>query len=340
MNFLKLLLLLLAGVPQSCAPLAAAYQTPSASYLDILGELNGFAQGTTGGKDGPVVVVTNLANGGSGSLREAVSRPGTAWIVFEQGLEGKVKLTSALKVKSDKTIDGRGADITLSGDALEIKADNVIVTGLKFTDSSNDAVRIAGNSRRVWIHRNSLSSADDGLIDVIGGSKEITVSWNVFSSHDKTLLLGHDKAVDEALTLSLHHNVFRETGERNPKLNRGKVHSYNNYITDWRWVGAYAEAGGEIYSEANIYEAGEDKHASNYKEENPGFLKSVNDRLENGARHEVMQPERVFDPSEFYTYQADKADSRLKSKLKSQAGWQPVPRPLDLSQALGETGNG
>ena len=307
---------------------------PVLTYLDILGELEGFAEGTTGGKDGPVVVVTNLRDDGKGSLREAVSRPGPAWIVFEPGLKGKIKLTAYLRLGGDKTIDGRGADITLSRQTLLIEEDNVIVTYLKFRDAADDAIRVAGASK-VWLHHNSLARAGDGLIDVIEGAKAVTISWNTFKNHGKTMLLGHDQAAgDEVITVSLHHNVFKGTGERNPKLNRGKVHSYNNYIAKWRYVGAYAEAGGEIYSEANIYKAGRDKNASNYEDENPGFLKSVGDWLENGARHQLTKPGRVFDPATFYPYHAERADGQLKAKLNSQAGWQPVPVPLDLALEL------
>ena len=303
-----------------------------ANYLDILEELEGFGRNTTGGKDGKVVVVTNLKDSGAGSLREAVSQKGPRWIVFKQGLKGTIKLGNALEVTSDKTIDGRGADITLSGQTLELYNDNIIVTHLKFQGSSNDAIRVARATRDVWIHRNSLSKAYDGLIDIIEGSRDITVSWNTFSSHGKTMLLGHDqKASDSVMTVSLHHNVFRGTGERNPKMNRGKVHSYNNYITNWRYVGAYAQAGGQVYSEANIYEAGAQKRASNYKKDQPGYLRSVNDLMQNGAYHNAVHPDRVFKPSSFYSYKVDKADAKLKSTVSAQAGWQSVSFPASLA---------
>ena len=338
-NFIKLLFsLLLMSISHPCALLATSYQATSASYLDILDELEGFGRNTTGGKDGKVVVVTNLNDRGAGSLREAVSLPGPKWVVFREGLRGTIKLRSNLEVTGDKTVDGRGADITLAKGTVVIRTDNVILTHLKFSGADDDAVRILGASKNVWIHHNSLSKAGDGLVDVIEGSRDITISWNTFRNHTKTMLLGHDQvAGDEVITVSLHHNVFKGTGERNPKLNRGKVHSYNNYIARWRYVGAYVEAGGEIYSEANIYKAGRDKDASNYEDEDPGFLKSVGDRLENGARHRLTEAERVFEPATFYSYRAERADGQLRAKLNAQAGWQPVPVPLDVALELGET---
>ena len=308
-----------------------------ASYLDILGELEGFGRKTTGGKSGKVIKVTNLKNSGAGSLREAVSQKGPRWIVFKRGLKGTIKLTNALEVASDKTIDGRGADITISGQTLELYNNNIIVTHLKFQGSSNDAIRVARATRNVWIHRNSLSKAYDGLIDVIQGSKDITISWNTFSSHGKTMLLGHhQKASDSVMTVSLHHNVFRGTGERNPKMNRGRVHSYNNYITNWRYVGAYVQAGGEVYSEANIYEASSRKRASNYKKGQPGYLRSVNDWMQNGAYHNAVKPERVFKPRGFYSYKADKADANLKSELLKDAGWQRTSAVLAGARTSGQ----
>lgn len=294
------------------------------SYLDILDELEGFGETTTGGADGEVVTVTNLNNSGAGSLREAVSMTGPKWIMFEEGLQGTINLSSALKVKSNKTIDGRGADITLSGDTLQVtEEDNVIVTHLKFEGAGTDAIRIRNGSSNIWVHQNSLSNAGDGLIDVIFGSKNITISRNHFSSHVKTVLLGLGGVADEAnITATLHHNFFDGTGERMPRLRSGKVHSYNNYIAGWNWAPAYVEASGEVYSEANIYEAGGRKRASNYPDENPGYLKLVNDLMENGAFHKTTGASNVFTPSDFYGYQADAANASLKSDVMSNTGWQ------------------
>ena len=306
----------------------ASIPKPEAAYLTILSEREGFGRNATGGEAGPITTVTNLNNRGEGSLREAVSLPGPRWIVFEPGLSGSIQLASALEVEGDKTIDGRGADITISGQTLELYSDNVIVTHLKFRGSSNDAIRVGRGSRDLWIHRNSLSRAGDGLIDVIEGSSDVTISWNIFSDHGKTLLLGRDQEqAAEVTTVSLHHNVFQATEERNPKMNRGKVHSYNNYLVNWRYVGAYAEAGGEIYSEANIYEAGDKKRTSNYETENPGYLRSVNDLMQNGAFHRAINPENVFVPSSFYAYNVDKADEALKATLLRDAGWQSTAFP-------------
>ena len=86
MNFFKLLfLLLLVGVPQSCVLLATTYSA-SAHYLDILGELEGFAEGTTGGKrTGPVVVANKSQRRRQRQLTRSCFSFGTRLDCFRAG---------------------------------------------------------------------------------------------------------------------------------------------------------------------------------------------------------------------------------------------------------------
>src|SRR6478609_2800860 len=59
----------------------------------------------------------------------------------------------------------------------------------------------------------------------------VTVSWNQFTSHDKTMLIGNsDSATEdrEHLRVTLHHNLFDGVGQRAPRVRFGKVHVYNN----------------------------------------------------------------------------------------------------------------
>ena len=85
----------------------------------INAELTGFGQaaGVTGGSAGPLITVTNLANSGAGSLRQAIiDASGPRWIRFSQGLTGTINHTSQLLLnRPDITIDGRGADIAIVG---------------------------------------------------------------------------------------------------------------------------------------------------------------------------------------------------------------------------------
>ena len=66
---------------------------------------------------------------------------------------------------------------------------------------------------------------------------------------------------------------------------------------------------------------------SAYSSSNPGYVKSVNDRLESGAYFKTTGSSRVFKPSSYYSYKAETADSSLKSKITKGAGWRSVSRP-------------
>ncbi|GAA1770828.1 hypothetical protein GCM10009734_94430 [Nonomuraea bangladeshensis] len=81
------------------------------------------------------------------------------------------------------------------------------------------------------------ASHHDGLLDVIRGSDLVTVSWSVFSGHDKSLLWGNtDNPEHDAgkLRVTLHHNLLSGLNQRAPRVRHGKVHVYNNAYVEAR----------------------------------------------------------------------------------------------------------
>ncbi len=160
-----------------------------------------------------------------------------------------------------------GAWLDIAGDVREGNVPmNVIVRNLTFVDtfdcfpewSPNDGPTGAWNSAydsisishatHVWIDHNRFADVrtrddtqpihlghryqvHDGLVDVTDQSDYVTVSWNVFATHDKVMLIGNsDSAAEdrERLRVTLHHNLFDNTGQRTPRVRYGKVHVYNN----------------------------------------------------------------------------------------------------------------
>ena len=75
----------------------------------------------------------------------------------------------------------------------------------------------------------------DGLLDITNAADLVTVSWNRFQNHDKTMLVGSSDTGSTAtgdkgkLRVTLHHNFFDNVGQRVPRVRFGQFHVYNNY---------------------------------------------------------------------------------------------------------------
>jgi pectate lyase len=201
--------------------------------------------------------------------------------------------TTIFGVGGDATLVGAWLDIRGEGASQPM---NVIVRNLSFQDTADcfpewsPADGVTGNwnasydsisishATHVWIDHNRFADVrtrdesqplyfghrhqvHDGLLDITHESDFITVSWNHFASHDKTMLIGNsDSATEdrEHLRVTLHHNYFDGTGQRMPRVRFGKVHVYNNVYradkdTNYRstW-GAGTES--QIYAENNFFD--------------------------------------------------------------------------------------
>ncbi|MFJ9589799.1 pectate lyase family protein [Streptomyces acidicola] len=173
-------------------------------------------------------------------------------------------------VPANTTIVGVGKDAGILGGSLQIKGvDNVILRNLTIeapvdcfpqwdpTDdnktgawnSEYDGVVVYG-STHVWIDHNTLSDGrypdsslpsyfgkvyqqHDGLVDIVRGANHVTVSWNSFKDHDKTMLIGNSDGAGSTdsgkLKVTLHHNRFEGIVERAPRVRFGQVDTYNNH---------------------------------------------------------------------------------------------------------------
>jgi pectate lyase len=295
----------------------------------LVGEVQGFGERATGGRGGEVYWVTTLADAGEGSLRAGAEGPAPRWIRFRAA--GELRLAAPIAVGSNKTIDGRGARVVITGHGLTIDGSaNVIVENLVFRDGVDDALQIINAAHDVWVDHSSFSRWGDGLIDITRASTDVTVSWCRFSEQDKVILLSAspEQERDAAIRVTLHHNHFARTVERHPRLRFGKVHAYNNYYEAWGSYGAAASMFGEILSQANVYEAGWDKDAlltQAGRDPAGGYARSVGDLGLNGARIHEREPGRVFDPGRYYgSAVVEPAGEALVRAVVRGAGWREV----------------
>jgi pectate lyase len=171
--------------------------------------VKGFASGTTGGAAGRFYVVTDasdkdLINPKYGTLRWAVIQKEPLWITFAHDMI--ITLSQELMISSNKTIDGRGANVHIAyGAQITVQfAHNVIIHNLHIhdikpasggmirdstdhygirTQSDGDGITIYGSSN-VWVDHVSMSNCADGLIDVVQRSTAITISNGHYTRHN------------------------------------------------------------------------------------------------------------------------------------------------------------
>lgn len=321
------------------------YASVDSSLRALAGQAEGFGRSAVGGLHGPLYHVTSLLDDGPGSLRFGCRQKEPLWIVFK--LSGTIDLKSYLNISSYKTIDGRGQRVKLTGKGLRLKeCEHVIVSNLEFEGGKGhdvDGIQIKPKSKHIWIDRCSLRDYEDGLIDITRQSTDITISRCHFSNHDKTMLIGGDASniEDRCIRVTIHHCFFDGTRQRHPRVRFGKVHLYNNYTRNWGIYAVCASVESQIYSECNIYEAGEKRVAFKYlkekaadkEEEKSGHIKSQGDWFVGLTQH-GMQPiptsDKIFHPNEYYpSWTMSAANDKLKQVLQHCSGWQDVHLPVD-----------
>ncbi|XP_057980400.1 putative pectate lyase 2 [Malania oleifera] len=224
----------------------------------------GFGKNATGGKAGKTYEVTDPSDDPMspkpGTLRHGATQVEALWISFTKDMV--ITLKSELKVNSFKTIDGRGAKVEIAnGPCIVVdSATNVIIHGISINNcvgGGGDAISVISSSH-VWIDHCSLSRAADGLLDVTRGSTAVTISNNLFTNHDKVMLLGHvdNFDADKNMKVTVAFNHFGSgLVQRMPRVRMGYVHVANNRHDGW---GLYAIGGSSnptILSEGNNFSA-------------------------------------------------------------------------------------
>ncbi|MDG0853537.1 pectinesterase family protein [Roseateles puraquae] len=125
-------------------------------------------------------------------------------------------------------------------------------------NSQYDAIGIV-TATQVWIDRNTITDAPvtddtlpiengktkqchDGAIDITKGADLITISNNLITKHDKTMLVGgSDSLTSDAgkLRITLTNNVFNGVTQRVPRVRFGQVHLFNNYFVGSKTANPY-----------------------------------------------------------------------------------------------------
>jgi len=286
--------------------------------------------GITGGMEGQIVHVTTRED-----LAKYLSSNDPYTIILDADLTGTGldRTKDILEVGSNTTLIGGGDGAALNGIGLNINGkQNIIIRNLTIHHADPDG--IAGrNTHHVWVDHCEIYSTDeatkedwDGLIDFTIGSSYITVSYCYLHDHHKCCLLSsgtqHFEDYGKNRT-TYHHNAFRLTDQRNPRIGYGLGHVYNNY---YEQIGSYCIGGftqARVVAERNYFSAsakspfcqmyadeGPDDYSFAFFEERDNYaVKGLDYKIVDhigigkgaGAKNTIYK-QIDFDPADWYDY--------------------------------------
>jgi pectate lyase len=288
--------------------------------------------GTTGGLGGRTVVA---------GTAEELTRYAAAAEPLVVVVRGTVQLPfgSQVRVASHKTIVGAGTRSELVGGGLFLdRTQNVVVRNLRIRDSyipgdwdgksdanDNDGIRL-DTAHHVWIDHVAFERLGDGMVDVRKDSDYVTLSWNVFSAHNKTVGVGWTPNVLTKITL--HHNQFAYTYQRNASIdNVEAAHVYNNWFRGFGQYGTMSRGAARVVVEGNYYADGEDPVVA----KDPASQVVNRNNVFSSTRGRRDNVGTAFDPAAYYSAKLD--DPRqVPSIVGSHAG--PVTRERTIGRTV------
>lgn len=272
-----------------------------------------------------------------GSLRDCAYRDGPVWILFEKS--GTYNLTGSLRLKSNKTIDGRGRDVRITGmGILTEESKNLIFENLTFSapsvtvsDTANRrAISIHNTTHHVWIDHCSFEKYPLVELDVKRGSHDVTISWSRFENGSTGILFGltPDLIDESAQTLTLHHNYFDRLNWSGMYARRGRLHAYNNFFKNQDHYGIECSDSARCYVEKNVFDT--QRAVLKYRlweddvpvDTTVGLIDMKENWLTQGLDEDVSESDfnSLMDYKPEYEYFAETADANLAWTVKNMAG--------------------
>jgi pectate lyase len=197
-----------------------------------------------------------------GSLRDCAYREGPTWVLFKES--GTYNLQSPLRLKKDKTFDGRGRDVRIAGmGVLTDGSSNLVFENITFAapaitvldTSSRRALSIHNGTHNVWVDHCTFEEYPLVELDVKRGSYGVTISWSRFENAQTGVLFGlaSDIIRDTAQNLTAHHNYFAGLSDDGILSHGGELHAYNNFFDGVEKSGVVCSDSARCLVENNIF---------------------------------------------------------------------------------------
>ena len=299
-------------------PPATSTGAASATQTGVSSALMGYAMvdgTTTGGAGGPVVTVSTLSE-----LQSAVSGTAPKIIYVNGTIKGSGD--DAVRVSSNKSIIGKpGASI--QGISLYIfTVSNIIIQNITFKYYVTDAaVMIKYEAHHIWVdHCDFSNDRNHGWsywgkdISITRVSDYVTVSWSKFHDTNLSVLISGGIAGHEAdighLHVTMHHNYWYNVSEREPDMNYGSVHVFNNYHLNNSGYSLGARAGGNVRTDNNYFQGCAKPISTNLAGDPPGYFSGVSTNIfQNCGNNDITTPISNWMPSYSFSSVLDPAAS-------------------------------
>lgn len=240
-----------------------------------------------------------LANGGNSPkiIKVAGTIDMSEGVPFANGVDQKAR--SRVKMTSNTTLIGEGPGAGFVNAWIDIASvSQVIVRNLHIVapcdvapvwdpsdgatgnwNAAYDAIAVT-TATQVWIDHNTITDdpvsddtlaiengktrqCHDGAIDITKGADRVTVSYNLITRHDKSMLIGGSDSLSSdagKLRTTISNNVFSGVTQRVPRVRFGQVHVFNNYFAGSKGAYPYPHSysigigkQGLVLSQANVF---------------------------------------------------------------------------------------
>ncbi|HEX5057664.1 MAG TPA: pectate lyase [Gammaproteobacteria bacterium] len=228
-------------------------------------------------------------------------------------ISGILTGTETLMVGSNTTLIGVGDEPAIHGFGFKLSGkQNVIIADLDFSGGPDNALGITDGSHHVWVHHNAFSAYKDDTVEIREGASYVTIAWNHFHNQNRVLLAGHsdDNGGQDTgrLKITLHHNWFDGTTQRQPLVRFGEAHVFNNFYDNVDFYGAASSMEADMLVQANYFKnvklpTSRGPVATGTLDEGD-VVECANVYADSG------DPETrgaAFDPADFYSYPLDDA---------------------------------